>query len=376
MESIESLGQKAFLKSVHPFDLLKDDELDYVLKSLDMLYFQKDEAILTEGEKAKELYIIMKGRVREIESETEVNYFEERESFDASSLLSQVNKKTYIAVEETICYALPGKVFLEFINSNNSFESYYLLTIKEKLNNLIHRNVNKEMASFMIQRVKDCMIQPAIVVDKSYSILDAVRIMTNHKMSSILVDSGDPKKPGIVTDTDLREKVILANLSYSEAVEQIATYDLISISVNDFLFNAMILMIEHSVKRLIVYDGGNVRGILEQTDVLGTMSHKSHLVDQRIKKANSLKELKIVHDDLVLLIKSLISTGVKVRYIVKLLAELDLKLYKKLYHLLAPQELIENSCFIVLGSEGRKEQILKTDQDNAIILRDGYNPVK
>jgi CBS domain-containing protein len=72
------------------------------------------------------------------------------------------------------------------------------------------------------------------------------------------------------------------------------------------------------------------------------------------------------------MVQSLQAKGVKVRYISQLINELNTNVFEKLYQLIAPPELIENSCLMVMGSEGRGEQVLKTDQDNAIILRDGF----
>ena len=73
------------------------------------------------------------------------------------------------------------------------------------------------------------------------------------------------------------------------------------------------------------------------------------------------------------MIRDLHDKGIKIRYIMQLVSELNKKLLRKLFALIAPPELLENACLLVLGSEGREEQVLKTDQDNALILRDGFS---
>lgn len=373
MESIELIGQKSFVQSVQPFDLLSPEELKLLTSSIDIVYFNENDKILSRNTKPDFFYFVVKGVVKEIEEDGNNLYHSSKESFDASALLNDLVKHDFIAAEESICFTIPKVTFLKLIDSNPSLKSFYLQNLSDKIHSLIQKNVNKELGSFMVKKVKDSLVHPPLIVHEGVSIIDAVRIMTKNKSSCILVELSSEEELGIVTDTDLRTKVILNNKSYDDPIEGIASTGLISVEEEDFLFNAMLLMIEHSVKRLLVRRNGELVGIIEQIDLLGTMSHKPHLIDVRIKKSEYIDELKEVHEDLVYLVRSLLSTGVKVIHITRLLAELDMKLFAKLYELIAPHKLIENSCLIVLGSEGRKEQVLKTDQDNAIIVRDGYS---
>jgi CBS domain-containing protein len=106
-------------------------------------------------------------------------------------------------------------------------------------------------------------------------------------------------------------------------------------------------------------------------DLLSYFSNHSHLIVVQIERAANKDQLKKASQNLTTMIQTLNAKGVKIRYITQLVNELNRKVFEKLYHFVAPPELINNSCLLVMGSEGRGEQILKTDQDNAIILRDG-----
>jgi CBS domain-containing protein len=141
----------------------------------------------------------------------------------------------------------------------------------------------------------------------------------------------------------------------------------------DFLFNALLRMTHHNVNRLVIHDGKTIRGVLEQIDLLSYLSNHSHLIALQIDRARSREDLKWASRDLVNVIRDLHDKGIKIRYIMQLVSELNKKLLRKLFALLAPPELLENACLLVLGSEGREEQVLKTDQDNALILRDGFS---
>ena len=114
-------------------------------------------------------------------------------------------------------------------------------------------------------------------------------------------------------------------------------------------------------------------GILEQLDLLSHFANHTHLIAASIDRAISIDELQNAQRSLTHLISSLTSKGVKVRYISKLVSELNSKMYRKVFELVVPQDLQTKCALIVMGSEGRGEQILRTDQDNALILRDGEN---
>jgi CBS domain-containing protein len=105
-------------------------------------------------------------------------------------------------------------------------------------------------------------------------------------------------------------------------------------------------------------------------DLLSYFANHSYLVAVQIKKATSIQELKLASFDFINIIKKLHAKGTKVEYIAKLISELNEKIYEKLYEMIVPKELAQKACLIVMGSEGRKEQMLKTDQDNALIISD------
>jgi CBS domain-containing protein len=114
-------------------------------------------------------------------------------------------------------------------------------------------------------------------------------------------------------------------------------------------------------------------GILEQIDILSHFANHTYMVDSKIKKAKNIDDLKSASENLLNIIKNLHAKGVKVNHISNLIGQLNTKVYQKLYDLIIPLELQQKACFIVMGSEGRNEQIIKTDQDNALIVKDNID---
>jgi CBS domain-containing protein len=170
----------------------------------------------------------------------------------------------------------------------------------------------------------------------------------------------------------LRDYVVLQRYSRDDAIANIASYHLISLGCDDFLLHALLVMLQNAIKHLIIQKGNQIIGILEQIDLLSYLSNHTSLVAVQIDRAQKKVPLKIASQNMMNMIKSFQANGMKIKQTMQWVNELNQQIFKKLYAFIAPPELLENSCLIVMGSEGRGEQILKSDQDNAIILRDGF----
>ncbi len=369
---METLDYRSFLSSIEPFNTLHGSVFEETLSNLDILYFKKNDTVAKIGSEPEYYVIIGKGAIKEIDAEDNVGILTKKDSFDAASILQNKYINGYICAEEAICFCIKKEFFTKLLQTDSAFESYYLADISKKMHALLERDSNKEAATFMATKVEDIHLRDPFFINERESILSGVKIMSANGSDSLIV-SFDDGGFGIVTNTDLREKVILQNRDYDAPIGSIAIKKLISVKASDFLFNALLLLIENNIQRLAVTEGGDIIGILEQVDLLSAVSSKAHLSNMQILRAKNLDELKVASSNIIYLIKSLQQHGVKVRHITKLLSDLNAKIYKRLFELLAPKELIDNSALIVLGSEGRKEQTLRTDQDNALIIKDGYN---
>jgi len=367
---VSVLDQQTFVSTIAPFNRLSSQELDFVISSMDVAYYRKDDRLILHNGTPDSFFIIIKGIVQESDEEGMIALHSRQDTFDAMSLLEGSSKHEFTAQEELLCYLLPKKVFLKLIEENSSFQTYFYQNLSEKLHHLIEQRNTKEMTSFLVAKIREAYVRPPVVVESEATIYAAVEAMKKHKSTSILVSRDG--KCGIVTDTDIREHVVLRRCSLDSAVGDIATYNLITVQREDFLLNALLLMTKHSIKRVVVHDEDEIVGVLEQMDLISFFSNHSHLIMVQIDRANSKIELKQASRNLLNMIQILHARGIKIRYITQLVNELNKKIFEKLYSFIAPQELLENSCLLVMGSEGRGEQILKTDQDNAIILRDDF----
>ena len=358
---------KSFISSIKPFDNLEDKELEEVCSHLDIVYFKKDIEILTPNKEVDFLYFVIKGVVQEKQEDEVISVFSKNEFFDPITLIENKIKHTFISVQETICYALPKEIFLKYMYQNDKLEVYFFSTISQKLNTGNQNEEKKKLLDFAVSKVEDAYLQKPIYIDETKSIYETVVQLTSNNIQAILVKRADGEV-GIVTDSSFVRKVALKRMDLDGPVSQITTYGLKSIDATDFLFNAQLQMAKHNLKRLIVKKDNEIVGILDIVSLSSFFAAHIHSTSRLIEDAKTLDELKEASSKFIRTIRAMYEKGVKVRYISKLLSQLNEKLFEKLFELTAPDELKTKSTLIIMGSEGRGEQILRTDQDNALIL--------
>ena len=362
--------QKKFISSIHPFENLTLNELDDIAEAFDVVYFKEGTTVQSSQSEPKFLYFILKGLIQEKQEDEVLAVYSKNEIFDSASLIKNFSKNSFVTAQESICYTLPRELFMSILSQNQQLENYFFQSISEKLNNNILHEKNKDMANIMIAKVKDAKVHKAVIVNSKTSIYEAARVIKQEKIPTLLLKD-DEGEMYIVTDSDFRQKVILNRMSFDEEVVKIASKGLVYINEDDFLFNAQLQMAKYGLKRVVVKnDEGTIVGILDQISLSSFFATNTFAVSNQIVKAETLEELKEASISFIKIIKSLNAKGVKIEFISKLINQLNKKLLDKLYRLMAPEELLDKSCLIVMGSEGRAEQILRTDQDNALIISD------
>ncbi len=371
---MELIEQKSFITSIHPFEFLSSKELDEFAKNMDVVYFKKDSIIQKTKSNPKYLYFIIKGLVQEVSEDEEVlSVYSQKEMFSSRSAIENYSKNSFKALQECICYALKKEVFTNTLHVNEQLESYFFQTISQKLNKNINYEKNQELSNIMISKVKDAKIQPALIKNMNISIYEAAKSIKKAKASALLLKD-ENNEYYIVTDSDFRQKVILRRMNFDEKVSLIATKGLIYVYEDDFLFDAQITLSKYGLKRVVVKNKDEkIVGILDQISLSSFFASNTFSISNQIANASSVEELKDASSKFLGMIQRLHVKGVKIEFITKLINQLNQKMLKRLYNILAPKSLQENSCLIVMGSEGRGEQILKTDQDNGIIIKDDFD---
>lgn len=232
----------------------------------------------------------------------------------------------------------------------------------------------RELLTLATARVRDAFLRKPHYVDGAADLVSVCRELSQRGLTQALVRdhaAEGRERIGIFTTTDLRDALLRPQPPQQLAVREVARFGLVSVPAEAELFEALWLMVKHRVHRLIVTGAdGAVVGVLGQLDLVSLVANHSHIAALQIDEASTLAELRQAARRIDALVALLHGGGVRVARIAAVVSELNGRLLARLWQLLAPPGLQAKSCFLVLGSEGRGEQIQKTDQDNALILAD------
>jgi CBS domain-containing protein len=229
----------------------------------------------------------------------------------------------------------------------------------------------REMLLLASARVRDTYVRKPFYVDGALDLISVCRELAAHGMTHALVRDGE--RLGIFTTTDLRDAMLRPQPPSRLAVRDVSRFDLVEVQADAEVFEALLLMVRHRVHRVVVRDGDEVVGVLGQLDLVSFVAHHSHIVALQIDEAQGLEELQDAARRIDHTVALLHGSGIHVERIARMVDELNKRLVARAWTLVAPPELLANSCLLVMGSEGRGEQIVKTDQDNALLLRDGFD---
>jgi CBS domain-containing protein len=167
---------------------------------------------------------------------------------------------------------------------------------------------------------------------------------------------------------NLSKAVVLKGMTIEEPVKSIAQFDLVTVEPDEFVSQVLLLMTKYNKRRIVVKEGDHYVGILEDINVLSFFAGNSQLVVGRIDRASSLTELGAAARQIAEQVRPLRRQGVKFEVVAEIISDLNRRLFAKLFDLLCPAEMRDKACLIVMGSEGRGEQTIRTDQDNGLIL--------
>ncbi len=355
-----------------PFDALTVLEQDKIKQSLDVAYYPKGaEIINADADKNSPLFLVIKGEVHQFRGNAFVSSFGSTDWFDGKLITIGRTEFRYVAAEEVVAYLLPAHLIRQLAADNSRFGSLLFADISERLSAAASGDQQRELQGFIMAKVKDAYLRKPFFVDGEMSVFEATRILRERNASHVLVKDGD--QSGVFTNTNLCDAVLLDRDLKVMPVKEASRFNLLTVDVNDDITEALLMMIRHRIHRLVVTEHGDIVGVLGQLDLMSFFSNHSHLIALQIDMAEDIDELRAAAGQIEKFIRTQHGSGVKVSVIGRMVQELNLQIFSKLWSLIAPMDVQLNSCVLVMGSEGRGEQVLRTDQDNALLLRDGFS---
>lgn len=378
-----------FLGNIMPFNELDDETLHQLARHVKVDFFPKGTRLFIAGEtEITHLYLIQQGGVKSsiVDDEGEVtlkDYRGEGAYLGALPIIRGTKANLDIeTVEDTFCFLLPREIFLDLINSQPGFAQYYLKSFSEKIvttaytelrRHKMTRRGDEDLYLFSMQ-VGDIVKQEPRKVSGDSTIQQAAKTMAGFRIGSLLVHRpGEPDAVvGIVTDRDLRNKVLAHGLDYNEPVENIMSSPVATVLSQSVCFDALLKMMSTSIHHLAVEQRGKIIGVVTSHDIMLLQGTSPYSLFKEIGKQREISGLYPLSQKIPEMIRNLIKEGAKAGNISRMISILNDHILERLLTLLEDEMGTPpvDYCWLLMGSEGRREQTFKTDQDNAIIYTD------
>ncbi|KQP22575.1 putative nucleotidyltransferase substrate binding domain-containing protein [Pseudorhodoferax sp. Leaf267] len=366
----------AFNFAASPFDCLTPAEQALVRDQVDIAYFRAGETVLASGQAPTHLFVVIKGFVQQFEpgdDQQAVASYGPDDSFDGRALVAGRASSRFVAAEEVLAYQLAHAAVNELIARNATFGALLFSDLSNKLGAIAERQSRHELQSLTLARVDEAYLRQPVFMDADADVLSAVRLFREKRTNTVLVRDGG--RHGVFTANALQRAVLDGRPLDRLPLREVASFELVTVRASDPVGDALTVMVRHKVHRAVVLDAlgaGTIVGVLEALDLFSFLSNHSYLISRDIAEAGDLPTLARAAEHITRLVALLARGGTRVGQIASLVQALNARLFERAWQLIAPADLVANSCLFVMGSEGRGEQLLRTDQDNGLLLRNGY----
>lgn len=230
--------------------------------------------------------------------------------------------------------------------------------------------------SLFFVKVKDLSKKDVYTCSPSSSLTEVAQYMKEKKVSGIVVCE-DLIPIGVVTDRDFRNKVIAERRPTDIKISEIMSLPVITIREEDYVFEAIYRMTKQNIHRLVVVNEmGQLAGIITDTDIIKYQTNTPLYFIRELEYANNLDDLKKINEKSIKLLQYMVKSGIRTQDTIRFISHINDSLILRAITIITREnyiELTDNFSFLVLGSEGRMEQTLKTDQDNAIVYEDNID---
>lgn len=366
------LDVSTFVKESKPFNRLDADGLADIMPVLSFGEFAAGETVLQRFGTPDYLYMIVDGLVEELDNAGTIARYIRGDSFSPGALIEGRGENTFVARTAGRCLRMPAGSFLMLLHGNATIREYYCRELARRVDQIVGVHERREAAAALMMPIGASDLHPPVFIDSDTSLEKATSVMRRAEVSALIVRRATGH--GVFTQDDVHEKLNLLNMPLTTPVGELASRDLVALQPEDTLFDALRVMTRHAIRHVVVARGPDIEGLFEQRDLLRCLAGRASLIVSRVREASSGDDLSQAGAAITELIRSFLERGVKTRYIARLVTRLNRELMGQVFESIASREVREASCLMVMGSEGRGEQLVKTDQDNGLILGPNLAP--
>ncbi|NQW81749.1 MAG: cyclic nucleotide-binding/CBS domain-containing protein [Polaromonas sp.] len=381
VEQIEILD---FLRGLPVLQGLPEDALQLAAAAVDVRYHPAGQRILEFGDTAQNWFILRSGAVEVYRRDGSLyNRLAAGGHFGEFGLLRHRRVRfPTTALEDCLVYLIPEPVFTELFEAYPDFADQVEIEDNSRLRSAVQgRDGSGEI---LTEPVETLVSRAAVMVDGSASARDAATRMTDEGVSCLLVTApnADADAPaqlvGIVTDRDLRTRLIATGLPFDTPVQQLMTPTLVSVQHEQRVSDAWQQMLRHNVHHLPVLKQEQPIGVITLSDLIRNESNQSVYLVGRILRCKNVDELVALATDVRACFLQLAQAETHAKLVGVTTSALGRSFQQRLLELaeaeLGPPPV--RYCFLALGSVARQEQLLVSDQDNALVLANDFDPVR
>jgi CBS domain-containing protein len=390
-----------FLSGYPPFNMLNEKSLHKIAAQVQIIYLEKGDAVFEKGDAYHDdFYIVRDGAIYLYHTnENDKNIIGINDTGDIFGLRALITKENYklsaVANEESIVYAIPIEVF-ESVTNNIVKINKYLITsfasnaydpyTAEEYNEIFVDYIPNKSSDIANFQTAHFTTKP-ITCKPSKTLQYAANKMCKHDISCIIVVDENKHPIGIISNNDIKNKIATGLYPITTKVSNIMSAPVITDKENITVANAQLKMIQHSVSHICITKDGTpnskLTGILTHHDILVTQGNNPSVILKDVRRAKRTRYLRTARLKANTLLKSYLEQNIPLTHILKVISSIndavtERAIYLSIKKMKTPPPVAFS--WISIGSQGRQEQLLFTDQDNALIFEDvpkhNYNTVK
>jgi CBS domain-containing protein len=368
------------LREHPPFSRMARKDLEFIAERAQLAYFPVGTTIVDPADgTARHLFVIQRGHVRmaNLAAAGDDEVRGAGECFPVAALAAgSAGTRRFEATEDVFCYKLSRADFEALRQSSRPFAEF----CTEALAGILQQSLGQLRQNFSQRAVEQrSMLEPLssvvrrapVYCDTKTPILEALQSMRAEKTRSIAVVDESQRPVGIFTLTDLMERVVLAGVDIATPVSGVMSHSPATMDEMATAQEALALMAGQGYHQLMVTREGRLAGVVSERDLFALQRVTMRNILQSIRLARDVPSLHGVSRDIDVLADNLVAQGAAAEPITHTITGLNDALTHRLFDLLLPQFGLDGLdwCWLAVGSEGRREQTVATDQDNAILFR-------
>jgi CBS domain-containing protein len=365
----------AFLRQHYPFSTLDDERFRALASTLQIAHVEAGKDILIEGgAPATEVGVVRKGSLAVLAGDAVIDVLEPGEVFGLpSAMTGSPPTATVRAAEDTLIYLIPAEAARDALPPDVAVAALASVA-RTRIRAAEAMTERARGADPRLARIGALVRRPPITISPTASVAEAATTMRDERVSSLLV--GGPEHWAIVTDHDLRSRVVAARASYDQPVGEVATTPIYTAPADTLAGDAALQMLERGIHHLPVTRDGQVIGVVTDLDLLGLDRAGPFMLTRAIRRASTPQDAIAASHDLPIAVAAMVEAGVDPVDAGRVVSLIVDALTQRLLAL-AIDELGQPPCayaWLALGSAARHERALRSDQDHALALDEGFDP--